>query len=94
VTASGTNVTGPKLGDIVVYVAAPIPGESQIWRDRRDSGTQFLVVAVLHGEPWMHDGAEPTISLYPVGAAWGDRFYTRSSDLRVVRRASYEDVAS
>jgi hypothetical protein len=92
-TAPETNTTESKVGDIVVYVAEPTPGEGQMWRDRRENGTRFLVVAVLSAD-WSTRG-EPVVYLHAAGTpTTGDEFYAWPSQVRVVRRASYEDVAS
>jgi hypothetical protein len=90
-----SSTTEPKVGDIVVYVGEPVPFETQIWRDRRENQTQFLVTAVLSGEWSPSDGDEPVVCLHAAGKpSTGDQCYVWPSEVRVVRRASYEDAAS
>lgn len=88
----------PKVGDIVVYVGVPsfrYPGAAQTWLDRRDKQIKFLVTGTFHGAGWLHDGNEQFGYLHELNTTWlGDKCYARLASLRVVRRASYEDVAS
>jgi hypothetical protein len=81
-----SSTTGPKVGDIVVYVGELT--QPEIWAKRRDERREFRVDRVDPG------GIFKVTAVAKRDGAHDWFLCGYASDLRVVRRASYTEVES
>jgi hypothetical protein len=85
-----SSTTGPKVGDIVVYVGSPADTR-EVWRQRREQKTEYLVTRAHPVE---------CVQVIEIRNAdnddWSelDWFVCGQEHVRVVRRASYTEVQS